>query len=479
MKRMLAIAALLLYGFASTGCARQMQAMDRYDAQITMSARADTPETEAPSEDMAVLEQNARADAANDTDCYSGNIYDTNGTLLSWTGFTEDGSAYRAYASDCEEMLSNTFDNATRGLHYLWRDTLKKQNPHPCDYSDDIGMSVQTYLDADLMQRIYNAMTALDAEGAATVMRVQDNAMLAMVSTNGYSPTALQLDPNYEMPAEARNRVMEALPPGSVMKMLSAPICARHGIGVGGNTVLDQNEWEGIHNADHWSGKVYSKEIDLYTATVLSRNVFFAKAADAIGMTQFAADLEELFSLTDEGIACDYGMLLPSGSLNLLEGSTDNLRRTAFGQGKVRLTLPYLSMVTAAVCTDGRLEVPLTRKAILDTNTGEVISMQTEAALLSVIPESCLTETKSAMYEVANHLQMKTFPKNWEIFAKTGTASYGGSEAHYICSFVRPHDGTDADGYVVCIRVDNSINNFANQDSYVYEAVLREVIPVD
>ena len=464
MKRMLAIAALLLYGLASTGCARQMQEMDRYDAQITMNASADTPETEAASEDMAVLEQKARADAANDTDCYSGNIYDTNGILLSWTGFTEDGSAYRAYASDCEETLSNTFD-ATRGLHDLWRDTLKKQNPHPCDYSDDIGMSVQTYLDADLMQRIYDAMTELDIEGAATVMRVQDNAMLAMVSTNGYSPTALQLDPNYEMPAEARNRVMEALPPGSVMKMLSGPICARHGIGVGGNTVLDQNEWEGIHNADHWSGKVYSKEIDLYTATVLSRNVFFAKAADAIGMTQFAADLEELFCLTDEGIACDYGMLLPAGSLNLLEGSTDNLRRTAFGQGKVRLTLPYLSMVTAAVCTDGRLEVPLTRKAILDTNTGEVISMQ--------------TETKSAMYEVANHLQMKTFPKNWEIFAKTGTATYGGSEAHYICSFVRPHDGTDADGYVVCIRVDNSTNSFANQDAYVYEAVLREVIPFD
>ena len=136
-------------------------------------------------------------------------------------------------------------------------------------------------------------------------------------------------------------------------------------------------------------------------------------------------------------------------------------------------------MVTAAVCTDGRLEVPLTRKAILDTNTGEVISMQTETALLSVIPESCLTETKSAMYEVANHLQMKTFPKNWEIFAKTGTATYGGSEAHYICSFVRPHDGTDADGYVVCIRVDNSPNNYATQDSNVYETVLREVIPFD
>ncbi|MBQ9695118.1 MAG: hypothetical protein IJV58_01675, partial [Oscillospiraceae bacterium] len=172
MKRMLAIAALLLYGLASTGCARQMQEMDRYDAQITMNASADTPETEAASEDMAVLEQKARADAANDTDCYSGNIYDTNGILLSWTGFTEDGSAYRAYASDCEETLSNTFD-ATRGLHDLWRDTLKKQNPHPCDYSDDIGMSVQTYLDADLMQRIYDAMTELDIEGAATVMRVQ------------------------------------------------------------------------------------------------------------------------------------------------------------------------------------------------------------------------------------------------------------------------------------------------------------------
>lgn len=151
--------------------------------------------------------------------------------------------------------------------------------------------------------------------------------------------------------------------------------------------------------------------------------------------------------------------------------------RCAFGQGKVRLNLPYLSAVCAQVCTDGKLEAPRTIKAVIDTNDHSVIEEGTPQQELASIPPEAAETTREAMHEVASRLKMDTFPQNYEILAKTGTATYSAGEAHYIISCVYPAEGTPEDGWIVSLRVDNSTHDFANQDADIYEAVLREIIP--
>ena len=428
-----------------------------------------------PREEAARLEQLARADAGFADGYYAGSIYDVNMNRLCWTGIDANGEAYREYDKIYEESLSVTFDNATGGLRKRWGSILTKRNKTPCGFADDTGQSLQTYMDADLILRLYTVMTDLNVEGAVCIMNVSDNTVMAIAASNGYSPTALQLDETYQMPEGAVNRAFQNLPPGSTMKMLSAPIADMHEI----STLTDTDEWEGIHNSDFWSGSRYTKEISLYAAIVKSSNVYFAKVFDLLGIETVVNDLASFFALSDDGIECDCGYLVSPGCVNIADGTVDNLRRSAFGQGRVRMNLLYLSAICAQVCTDGKLEAPRTIKAVLDTNDLTVVEDGTQQQELASIPPENIKTTQEAMHEVAEHLKMESFPEHYEILAKTGTASYNGREAHYIISCVYPADSAPDNGFIVSLRVDNSANSFANQDGYVYEAVLREIVPFE
>ena len=404
------------------------------------------------------------------TDCKRGVILDCNNNILVSSKDSTSGDAHRIINEQYDESLSPVISDYSQGIDTIFAHVTRSQNPTPANYENDLGQSIRLTLDANIQNNIYHALAESEMVGAAVVMDT-DGRIISEVSLPSYSYNSIINGENSDLSAgNANNRCMQTAAPGSTMKILSGCLCSMHGI----DTLTDYSYWQNIQNWDY-TGNIYDTQRTLMSAIVFSSNVYFAQASDIIGQEAFENELAQYFSLSDDiTINFDFGQIQNSVSIN----STDQLRRSSFGQGNIRLSPIYLAMTTREVMLGEMIKARVLDAIVDTTDYSKIISVGTEKEIINSIPEEYTQTVRSAMHEIGNSLPL-VIPDGYSLYAKTGTAETSGEDFLYITGYVSEDTAPDH-GYIVVLRVQNPVElgfSYAKDISPLYEKILRQIIP--
>ncbi|MDO4289313.1 MAG: penicillin-binding transpeptidase domain-containing protein [Eubacterium sp.] len=229
------------------------------------------------------------------------------------------------------------------------------------------GQDVMTTIDADLQTKLYDQFA--QDKGTSVAMNPKTGEVLALVSTPAYDPNAFilglseeewnALSANTAMPLLSRLEASYA--PGSSFK----PVVGAVGITAG---KLDPNADFGPSGTSwqkdaSWGDltittlATYDGPANLENALIYSDNIYFAKAALAIGDTALADGLKK--AGFEETI--DFPLALTPSQIYGENGFANEgqLAQTGFGQGEVLVNPVHLACIYSAFVNDGSLIKPV------------------------------------------------------------------------------------------------------------------------
>ena len=463
MKKMLSL--LCLCSFALTSCQTGMNNTEHFSAEEAADNKPDSSTDSVPTTSK-IEEQPVNIVKS---DCKRGAILDCNSNVIISSKDSANGNAFRIMNEQYDEAFAPIISDYSNGLDKAFESITRTQNPTPANYENDIGQSIRLTIDANIQNNIYHSLSEIGMIGAVVVMDT-DSRIIAEVSLPSYSYNSIINGENVDLSSgNANNRCIQPYAPGSTMKIISGCLCSMHNI----NTLTDHSYWEKIQNWDY-TGNVYDVQRTLTDALVFSSNVYFAQAADIIGQEPFENELSQYFSLSDDiMISCDFGQLQNSVSIN----GTDQLRRSSFGQGNIRLSPIYLAMATREVMFGDMLKAQVLDAVVDTTDYSKIIENGIEKEVIASVPEEYTQTVQSAMREIGTSLPL-SLPKGYTLYAKTGTAEKSGEDLLYITGYVS--EDTDPDnGYIVVLRVQNPSElgfTYAKDISPLYEKILRQLI---
>ncbi len=410
--------------------------------------------------------------------CWSrGNIFDTNGVLLMYPSKDEQTYVTRLMNAEYSLCLSNILDDYSDGLDKRFESILIQPNKVPVNDKDTIGRSIQLTIDAEIQKKIYDILDEEGIIGSVVVMGT-DGGLIAEVSCPSYDRNRLYTEEDYISTLghfALGNRCLATASPGSCFKIMSEVICDKNDI----RSQTDDGCWKfddtSIRNWDFNDyPDRYPVERSLEQAFRNSSNVYFAKAFDTLGKDTVEKDLRDLFLFADDTkIDSDFGTL--ANSLNIC--SSDNLKRSAFGQANVRTSPMYLAaLVREAVY--GEMVRPYVLKNIVNTNDVtdimEVGSPRGE--VIASIPQEYREGIHNCMKLAGDDLISSgaVIPEGYTLYAKTGTAEVGSSYFMYLSTCIE----SEKNAYIIILQVQNTEDfdwSFASDMIPVYNK-LSEVI---
>lgn len=231
--------------------------------------------------------------------------------------------------------------------------------------SAEDGQDVKLAIDITLQQYLYQEMEG--DEGCAVAMDPTTGAVRALVSTPAYDPndfvmgyTSSAWDAlNSDEAQPLYNRYLAAWTPGSSFK----PVVAALGLTEG---TLDPDEdvkndglkWQ---KDSSWGDYYVTTLVDypvknLENALVHSDNIYFAKAACAMGTDDFAKGLDSLGF--GEELPFDFTATASSFGIDGKIASETELADSGYGQGKVLMNPIHLSVIYSALVNGGDMVKP-------------------------------------------------------------------------------------------------------------------------
>lgn len=233
------------------------------------------------------------------------------------------------------------------------------------------GKNITLTIDADVQSRLYDLF--LEDKSCSVAMNPKTGEVLALVSTPTYNANdfvtgmstetwdALNEDENQPL----YNRFQAALCPGSTMKPLTAAI----GLDSGAFTASDDFGQSGLswQKDESWGDyhvtttMEYGGAANVENALKFSDNIFFAKAALAIGADRFAE------ALTGVGFGGDlpfeYALYSSTISSSGTFDSEIQLADSGYGQGQILVNPVHLASIYASFVNDGNIPQPTLLKA--------------------------------------------------------------------------------------------------------------------
>ena len=415
-----------------------------------------------------------------DTCLSRGIIFDTNGVRLMYPSENDTISLPRVMNAEYSVCLSNILDDCSDGLDKRFEDILLKPNKVPVDDNDTVGRSIQLTINADIQKKIYDA---LDEEGiiGSVVAMSPDGGLIAEVSCPSYDRNRMYTEEDYISTLghfSLGNRCLAIASPGSCFKIMSEVISDKNAI----RSQTDDGCWVFDNTSiRNWDYNIYPDrypvERSLEQAFRNSSNVYFAKAFTTLGQDTVEKDLREIFLFSDDTeIECDFGTL--SNRLGI--GSSDDLKRSAFGQANVRTSPMYLAaLVREAVY--GEMVRPYVLKNIVNTN--DVTDIMDEGSprgdVIASVPKEYSEGIRSCMKLAGDDLigSGAVIPEGYTLYAKTGTAEVGGGYFMYISSCIK----SDDDAVILILQVQNTEDfewSFASDMIPVYNK-LSEILTED
>ena len=311
------------------------------------------------------------------------------------------------------------------------------------------GQPVTLNIDGRLQRKAYDLLAG--RRGAVVVMRPQDGALLALVSSPGF-------DPNDPGPAAAGrdspafNRAVQGrYPPGSTFKMLIAaaalaegtsPVfdCPAEGYVVRGTPpIRDSEYYAALRNKTVWAGR---GKLAMREAMVHSSNVYFAQLGVATGGAAF----NRMMAQARINEALPY-ITAPDGSLRTAKGHAPEVTKSpavaqlAIGQGEVLVTPLHLACFTAAFAGDGSMPRPRLGAGDPVEKLGTLCSPQVAAQVRAMLREVVTSGTGR-----------KADIPRLEVCGKTGTAQVSGADDHAWFTCFAPQRNP---GIVVTVLVEN------------------------
>ena len=307
------------------------------------------------------------------------------------------------------------------------------------------GQTAVLTIDDDLQTAVYNALQnemSTSDMGSAVVMDAKTGEILSMVSfpcEYDFSDldAAMQkmkedeentnTEPGY--PVSYKN----AKTPGSIWKVVMACALLDHDMGdftVSNTSFTDDSGWE-CNGSLYDSGTIQlgeGDEIGLECALNISSNVYFAKAALALGKEK----LEETasgFMLEQESdhISTDFGYVMCNWDLE----DSSLLAQTGIGQGHIGLSTVYAGMIAQAIANGGKMMQPYMVKSFINEDQKvvyegkpEVLSNATSKSTAKKVT-SYLVSTAKEICQVHGLTEAGKTMEKYAVAGKTGTAEVG------------------------------------------------------
>lgn len=228
------------------------------------------------------------------------------------------------------------------------------------------GKDITLTIDANIQSQLYDLF--MEDKSCSVAMNPKTGEVLALVSTPTYDANdfitgistqkwdALNEDANQPL----YNRFQATLCPGSTMKPLTAAIALDTGavsasddLGKSGLSWQKDESWGDYYVTTTME---YSGAANIENALKFSDNIFFAKAALAMGADAFAAGLEG--AGFDETIPFEYGLYSSSISDTGSFDSEIQLADSGYGQGQILINPVHLAAVYASFMNDGSILEP-------------------------------------------------------------------------------------------------------------------------
>ena len=251
------------------------------------------------------------------------------------------------------------------------------------------GQSAVLTVDNGLQEAVYDAMLAeIDDRtetGSAVVLDAKTGEILSMVAFPAYDfndvGTAMKemKEAEEELKLEPSDPVSYKNPevPGSIFKVLMSVALIDHDMEdfAVKNKEYVVNGWKCGPTSFHFDEISLDEgdTVDLSTALKTSANVYFAKAAIALGekaLNETAAG----FMFTEKGeeeAHSGQGFLLDCGNVPFswnLDVERDVLAQTGMGQGRTEMTALQAAMIAQAIANDGKMMKPYVIRSLADAN---------------------------------------------------------------------------------------------------------------
>lgn len=404
-----------------------------------------------------------------------GDIYDRNGTRLSWSEWSGsaaegDGEAEEAdtdgqglknkvpYRSSVRYYIDGEAYTQVLGYTgksllqydenvYIGRDDYRLMRQFSdalytlADIDDNKGQNLTLTLDHDLQMRTFELLTEVMGtkdKGSAVVMDAKTGEILSMVSLPTFDLNELSTakaemyasDPSEEVYYPVTHKGSTV--PGSIFKLITT-VCLLD------NDMEDMIVSDTPFTVDGWTcNNSYSSqgdEITYFEAIERSSNVYFALAALALGVDKLNETAEKFMLNTENDcIELDFANIETNWDTDDLTEA--ELAQTGFGQGRTEFTTLYAAMVAQTIANDGIMMKPYLIKEISDTN-GKVLSEGSKEVFSEVTSKSTANKITEAMLAVMQfnreHHEGLDNDEDWRIVTeyqvagKTGTGQLGDS----------------------------------------------------
>jgi peptidoglycan glycosyltransferase len=299
------------------------------------------------------------------------------------------------------------------------------------------GQDLMLTLDAELQR---TAFRLLDGHrGAAVLLRPDDGAVRALVSTPSYDPNRITpaLFRDSDAAAPLLNRATQGLyPPGSAFKILLAALaiesgfsgtidCPAEGFSTSARyrKIRDHEYYTARRGRSVWKGH---GPLDLTTALARSSNVFFAQ----LGVRY---DHEALYRLAERMLfngtillhETPYGAwTMRTGEIPRLDPSDQyGLAQMSIGQGAVLVTPAHMALIAASIANQGLAARPRLVETDAPTPLRQFVHRATAQRLIPMLRKAVSSGTGRSIDSPL-----------LEIAGKTGTAEnpHGASHSWFV-----------------------------------------------
>ena len=306
------------------------------------------------------------------------------------------------------------------------------------------GQDVMTTIDADLQTKLYDQFA--QDKGTSVAMNPKTGEVLALVSTPAYDPNAFilglsdeewnTLSANTAMPLLSRLEASYA--PGSSFKPVVGAVGITAGkldpnadFGPSGTSWQKDASWRDLNIT---TLATYDGPANLENALIYSDNIYFAKAALAIGDTALADGLKKAgFEETiDFPLALTPSQIYGEGGF----ANEGQLAQTGFGQGEVLVNPVHLACIYSAFVNDGSLIKP-----VLEAPEGFTPQYLKESAFSAEAVSTIRNDLIQVVENPAGTAHEAQIP-GLSLAGKTGTAEIKasqddatGTELGWFCAF--------------------------------------------
>ena len=296
------------------------------------------------------------------------------------------------------------------------------------------GGAVQLTIDPEVQQAAYDALAG--REGAVVALDPSTGAILAMVSSPSYDPSAFAsqdasaaneasktLSEDSSRPLDNRTIAGNRYPPGSTFKIITTAAALRTGK-ITPDAEVDAPDTITLpgtnHSLENYGGESCGGRTSFSHAFAQSCNTPFAQMAIDVGEEELAKEAHSW--------GFDSDLSIPLKVTPSVYPHNDSQAQTAMagiGQASVQATPLMMAMVAATVANDGEQMTPYLVSRTLDPDLNEVSTTSKKVARTPI--DSATAKSLSSLMQtaVAEGTGTSAQVAGVQVAGKTGTAETG------------------------------------------------------